>query len=141
MKEYRVTEKQLEKLGLYLEELSGVHKDMMGDDGCVNLRDLEDAKGKLNETIRDLGFLVEDIENQPLETRKEQKTLFEVVGRSVSPIATCPWFSKYSDAFRAAGYRQPNSQCPRSNTSGILLSCEDCWRRPAEPLEGSNHAR
>ena len=67
MTEYRVTEKQLEKLSLCLEELSGVHKDMMGDDGCVNLRDLEDAKGKLNETIRDLGFLVEDIEGQEME--------------------------------------------------------------------------
>ena len=67
MKEYRVTEKKLEKLSLYLEELSGVHKDMMGDNGCVNLRDLEDAKGKLNETIRDLGFLVEDIEGQEVE--------------------------------------------------------------------------
>ena len=140
MKKYKVTEKQLEKLNLCLDELSGVHKDMMGDDGCVNLRDLEDAKKKLNETIRELKFLAEDIENQPLETRKEQKTLFEVVGRSVSPIATCPWFSKYSDAFRAAGYRQPNSQCPRSNTSGFLLSCEDCWRRPAEPME-DDHAR
>ena len=67
MKEYRVTEKKLEKLSLYLEELSGVHKDMMGDNGCVNLRDLEDAKVKLNETIRDLGFLVEDIEGQEVE--------------------------------------------------------------------------
>ena len=67
MKEYRINEKQLEKLGLYLEELSGVHKDMMGDDGCVNLRDLEDARGKLSETIRELGYLVEDIENQSLE--------------------------------------------------------------------------
>ena len=67
MKEYRINEKQLEKLSLYLEELSGVHKDMMGDDGCVNLRDLEDAKGKLNETIRELKYLAEDIEGQPLE--------------------------------------------------------------------------
>ena len=70
MKTYKVTEKQLEKLSLYLEELSRVHKDMMGDDGCVNLRDLENAKGKLNETIRDLGFLVEDIEAEsPEDTR------------------------------------------------------------------------
>ena len=67
MKEYRVTEKQLEKLSLYLEELSGIHKDMMGDDGCVNLRDLEDAKVKLNETIRELKFLAEDIEGQEAE--------------------------------------------------------------------------
>lgn len=67
MKEYRINEKQLEKLSLCLEELSGIHKDMMGDNGCVNLRDLEDAKGKLHETIRDLGFLVEDIEGQEVE--------------------------------------------------------------------------
>lgn len=64
MTEYRVTEKQLEKLSLYLEELSGVHKDMGDYDICVNPLDLEDAKKKLNETIRDLGFLVEDIEGQ-----------------------------------------------------------------------------
>ena len=136
MKEYRINEKQLEKLSLYLEELSGVHKDMMGDDGCVNLRDLEDAKGKLNETIRDLGFLVEDIEGQPLETRKEHKTLFEVVGRSVRPSATCPWFSKYSDAFRAAGYKQPAPKCPR-DADGYIMLCPECWERPAEPLEDS----
>ena len=136
MKEYKVTEKQLEKLSLYLEELSGVHKDMMGDDGCVNLRDLEDARGKLSETIRELGFLVEDIEGQPLETHKGQKTLLEVVGMSVRPSTMCPWFSKYSDAFRAARYRQPSSSCPH-----IYLSCEECWNRPAEPLEDADHAR
>ena len=67
MKEYRVTEKQLEKLSLYLEELSGVHNDMGDYDICVNLLDLEDAKKKLNETIRELKFLAEDIEAQPLE--------------------------------------------------------------------------
>lgn len=67
MKEYSITEQQLEKLNLCLDELSGVHKDMMGDDGCVNPRDLEDTKKKLNETIRELKFLAEDIENQPLE--------------------------------------------------------------------------
>ena len=66
MKEYRINEKQLEKLSLYLEELSGVHKDMMGDDGCVNLRDLEDAKGKLNEIIQELKYFVEDIEGQEM---------------------------------------------------------------------------
>ena len=67
MKEYRVSEKQLEKLSLYLEELSGVHKDMGGYDICVNPRDLEDAKGKLNETIQELKYLVEDIEGQEAE--------------------------------------------------------------------------
>ena len=136
MKEYRINEKQLEKLSLYLEELSGVHKDMMGDDGCVNLRDLEDAKKKLNETIRELKFLAEDIETQPLETHKEQKTLLEVVGMSVRPSTMCPWFSKYSDAFRAARYRQPSSSCPH-----IYLSCEECWNRPAQPLKDADHAR
>ena len=67
MKEYRINEKQLEKLSLCLEELSGIHKDMMGDDGCVNLRDLEDAKGKLNEIIQELKYFVEDIEGQEME--------------------------------------------------------------------------
>ena len=66
MKEYRINEKQLEKLSLYLEELSGIHENMGNYDICVNPLDLEDAKKKLNETIRELKYLVEDIENQPL---------------------------------------------------------------------------
>ena len=136
MKEYKVTEKQLEKLYMNLDELSGLHNDMGDYDICVNPLDLEDAKKKLNETIRELKFLAEDIENQPLETRKEQKTLLEVVGMSVRPSTKCPWFSKYSDAFRAARYRQPSSLCPH-----IYLSCEECWNRPAEPLEDADHAR
>lgn len=67
MKEYRVTEKQLEKLNLYLEELSGIHEDMGNYDICVTPRDLDDARGKLSETIRELGYLVEDIEGQEAE--------------------------------------------------------------------------
>ena len=67
MKEYRVTEKQLEKLSLYLEELSGIHENMGNYDICVNPLDLEDTKKKLNETIRELKYLVEDIEAEPLE--------------------------------------------------------------------------
>lgn len=67
MKEYRINEKQLEKLSLYLEELSGIHENMGNYDICVNPRDLDDAKKKLNETIRELKFLAEDIEAQPLE--------------------------------------------------------------------------
>ena len=62
MKEYRINEKQLEKLSLYLEELSGIHENMGNYDICVNPRDLDDARGKLSETIRELGYLVEDIE-------------------------------------------------------------------------------
>lgn len=164
MKEYRINEKQLEllkkisesqALGALKEAIKSADEmstylEMNAD--CAEERDLyesyletwDGAHEQLRmiaDNARELKYLVEDIENQPLETRKEQKTLFEVVGRSVSPIATCPWFSKYSDAFRAAGYRQPNSQCPRSNTSGFLLSCEDCWRRSAEPLEDADHAR
>ena len=142
MKEYRVTEKQLEKLSLYLEELSGVHKDMMGDDGCVNLRDLDDARGKLNETIRELGYLVEDIENQPLETRKGQKTLLEVIGTSVIAAIPggCPGCTRYSEAFRTAGYKQPDANCPRG-ADGYIMLCSECWERPAEPLEDGDHAR
>lgn len=64
MKEYRVTEKQLEKLYMNLEELGGLHKDMGDYDICVNPRDLEDTRGKLNETIQKLKYLVEDIEGQ-----------------------------------------------------------------------------
>lgn len=67
MKEYRINEKQLEKLSLYLEELSGIHENMGNYDICVNPRDLDDARGKLSETIRELGYLVEDIEAEPLE--------------------------------------------------------------------------
>lgn len=36
MKEYRVTEKQLEKLYMNLEELGRLHKDMGDYDICVN---------------------------------------------------------------------------------------------------------
>ena len=142
MKTYKVTEKQLEKLNLCLDELSGIHKDMMGDDGCVNLRDLEDAKKKLNETIRELKFLVEDIENQPLEMRKEQKTLLEVIGTSVIAATPggCPGCTRYSEAFRAAGYKQPDANCPR-DADGYIMVCTECWERPAEPLEDADHAR
>lgn len=136
MRAYKVTEKQLEKLYMNLDELSGLHNNMGDYDICVNPLDLEDAKKKLNETIRELKFLAEDIEAQPLETHKEQKTLLEVVGMSVRPSTMCPWFSKYSDAFRVARYRQPSSSCPH-----IYLSCEECWNRPAEPLEDADHAR
>ena len=140
MKEYRVTEKQLEKLGLYLEELSGVHKDMMGDDGCVNLRDLENVKGKLNETIRDLGFLVEDIEGQEVEAGKRPVTLLEAVGASAVISELCPGWSQLENTFEVAGYKQPDSACP-CGADGNQLSCSDCWNRLAEPLEGSDHAR
>ena len=164
MRTYKITEKQLEKLKTITEKLKidglkaaiksademstylEMHAETPEEKGLYEsyLETWDNSHMQLEdmaENARELKFLVEDIENQLLAPRKEQKTLFEVVGRSVSPIATCPWFSKYSDAFRAAGYRQPNSQCPRSNTSGFLLSCEDCWRRPAEPLEDADHAR
>ena len=136
MKEYRVTEKQLEKLSLYLEELSRVHKDMMGDDGCVNLRDLEDAKGKLNETIRTLGYLVEDIEGQEAETGKRPMTLLEAVGASAVISELCPGWSQLENTFEVAGYKRPDSACPRG-ADGNRLFCSDCWNRPAEPLEDS----
>ena len=86
MTEYRVTEKQLEKLSLYLEELSGVHKDMMGDDGCVNLRDLEDARGKLNEIIQELKYFVEDIEGQEVEDKANISDIVQA-GKSIQAIA------------------------------------------------------
>ena len=140
MKEYRVTEKQLEKLSLYLEELSRVHKDMMGDNGCVNLRDLEDAKKKLNETIRELKYLVEDIEGQEAETAKRPMTLLEAVGASAVISELCPGWCLFENTFEVAGYKQPDSACPRG-ADGNRLSCSDCWNRPAEPLEGSDHAR
>ena len=73
MKTYKVTEKQLEKLNLCLDELSGIHKDMGDYDICVNPLDIEDAKKKLNETIRELKFLTEDIENQPLEDSEDAR--------------------------------------------------------------------
>ena len=66
MKEYSITEQQLEKLYMNLDELSGLHNDMGDYDICVNPLDLEDAKKKLNETIRELKYLVEDIEGQEM---------------------------------------------------------------------------
>lgn len=76
MKEYKVTEKQLEKLYMNLDELSGLHNDMGNYDICVNPLDLEDAKKKLNETIRELKFLAEDIEAQPLEDTSIDKASY-----------------------------------------------------------------
>ena len=112
-------------------------------DICVNPLDLEDAKKKLNETIRELNFLVEDIEGQPLETRKEQKTLLEVIGDSVlaETYGGCPSQDIYSKAFRIAGYKQPkNAGCPL-DADGYVMTCTECWRRPAEPVEDDDHAR
>lgn len=140
MTEYRVTEKQLEKLSLYLEELSGIHEDMGNYDICVNPRDLENTKGKLSETIRELKYLIEDIEGQGVETGKRPVTLLEVVGASFIAIGECPWEIRFSDVFGTAGYKQPDTNCPRG-ADGNHLSCTDCWKRPAEPLEESDHAR
>lgn len=140
MKEYRVTEKQLEKLYMNLEELDRLHKDMGDYDICVNPRDLEDTRGKLNETIRDLGFLVEDIEGQEAEG-KRPVTLLEAVGASAVISELCPGWCLFEDAFRAAGYKQPDSAfsaCPRG-ADGNRLSCSDCWNRPAEPLEDARN--
>ena len=67
MKTYKVTEQQLERIYINLDDLSGVYKEIMSEDGCVNLKKLERAKGYLGEAIRALKYLIEDIENQPLE--------------------------------------------------------------------------
>lgn len=67
MKTYKVTEQQLERIYINLDDLSGVYKEIMSEDGCVNLKKLERAKGYLGEAIRALKYLAEDIENQPLE--------------------------------------------------------------------------
>lgn len=67
MKEYRVTAQQLERIHINLDDLSGVYKEIMSDDGCVNLKKLERAKECLGETICALKYLAEDIENQPVE--------------------------------------------------------------------------
>ena len=136
MKEYRVTAQQLERIHINLDDLSGVYKEMMSEDGCVNLKKLERAKECLGETIRALKYLTEDIENQPIEQHEKQKTLIEVVSTFVVGEGGCPGYPEYSEAFRTTGYKQPEKRCPRDE-EGNVFSCTSCWLRPAEPVEES----
>ena len=139
MKTYKVTEQQLERIYINLDDLSGVYKEIMSEDGCVNLKKLERAKGYLGEAIRALKYLVEDIEGQEAEG-KRPVTLLEAVGVSAVISALCPGGCQLKNTFKVAGYKQPDSACPRG-ADGNHLSCTDCWKRPAEPLEDSAHAR
>ena len=165
MKEYKVTEKQLEKLKTIIEKLKiddlkaaiksadamstylEMHAETPEEKGLYEsyLETWDNSHMQLEdiaENARELKFLAEDIENQPLETRKEQKTLLEVIGTSVIAAypGGCPGCTRYREAFRAAGYKQPDANCPRG-ADGYIMLCSECWERPAEPLEDFAHAR
>lgn len=92
------------------------------------------------ENARELKYLVEDIEGQEAETAKRPMTLLEAVGASAVVSELCPGWCLFENTFEVAGYKRPDSACPRG-ADGNRLSCSDCWNRPAEPLEGSDHAR
>ena len=161
MKEYKVTEKQLESLKKLCDIFSFRSCECLLDEflgkGFTEADSAEEflttlcnewvndsAKEleRLAEIRHDLKYLVEDIENQPLAPRKEQKTLIEVVGvmAGAANMGGCPGHSEYSEAFRATGYKQPDANCP-CGADGHIMTCTDCWRRPAEPLEDEDHAR
>ena len=165
MRTYKITEKQLEKLKTITEKLKiddlkaaiksademstylEMHAETPEEKGLYEsyLETWDNSHMQLEdiaENARELKFLAEDIENQPLAPRKEQKTLIEVVGvmAGAANMGGCPGHSEYSEAFRATGYKQPDANCPRG-ADGHIMTCTDCWKRPAEPLEDADHAR
>ena len=127
MKEYRVTEKQLKKLKSIHDYYEDILLDYPSDAGFYR-------------NNNEFKYLVEDIEGQEVETGKRPMTLLEAVGASAVINALCPGGFQLENAFRAAGYKQPDSACPRGS-DGNHLSCSDCWNRLAEPLEDADHAR
>ena len=161
MKEYKVTEKQLEKLKTIIEKLKigdlkaaiksadamstylEMHAETPEEKGlyesyletCDNSHmQLED----ISEDARELKFLVEDIEGQEVEG-KRPVTLLEAVGASVVISGECLGSIKHADVFRKAGYKQPDISCPQGADRNYL-TCSDCWNLAAEPLE-DDHAR
>ena len=165
MRTYKITEKQLEKLKTITEKLKidGLKAAIKSADAMSTYLEMHaetpEEKGlyesyletwdnshmqleDIAENARELKYIVEDIEAQPVEPRKERKTLFEIIGMEVIaayPVG-CPGSARYSEAFRAAGYKQPDANCPQ-DADGYVMVCTNCWRRPAEPLEDDDHAR
>ena len=138
MKEYRVTEKQLNQIKDMLDYMREASQEIADGEG-INIANFERDMTALNEKCRELAYLVEDIEGQEAEG-KRPVTLLEAVGVSAVISALCPGGCQLKNTFKVAGYKQPDSACPRG-ADGNHLSCTDCWKRPAEPLEDSDHAR
>lgn len=163
MRTYKITEKQLEKLKTITEKLKidglkaaiksademstylEMHAETPEEKGLYEsyLETWDNSHMQLEdiaENARELKYIVEDIEEQPVEARKE-KTFLEVIGAEiVEDEGTCPSDIKYSNAFRTAGYKQPDPKCPR-DADDHVIGCVECWERPAEPLEDADHAR
>ena len=147
MKAYKVTEKQLEKLKTITEKLKidGLKAAIKSADEMSTYLEMHaetpEEKGLYESYLETWdNSHIEDIENQPLEARKE-KTFLEVIGAEiVEDEGTCPSDIKYSNAFRTAGYKQPDPKCPR-DADGYVIGCVECWERPAQPLGDSDHAR
>lgn len=163
MKEYRITEKQLETLRTIIEKLKigdlkaaiksadamstylEMHAETPEEKGLYEsyLETWDNSHMQLEdiaENAREMKYLVEDIEGQKVETGKRPVTLLEAVGASAVISELCPGWSQLKNTFEVAGYKQPDSACP-SGADGNHLSCSDCWNRLAEPLEDSDHAR
>lgn len=139
MKEYRVTEKQLNQIKDMLDYMREASQEIADGEG-INIANFERGMTALNEKCRELAYLVEDIEGQEVEAVKRPVTLLEAVGVSAVISALCPGWCQLKNTFEVAGYKQPDLACPRG-ADGDHLSCSDCWNRLAEPLEESDHAR
>ena len=138
MTEYRVTEKQLNQIKDVLDYMREASQEIADGEG-INIANFERGMIALNEKCRELAYLVKDIEGQEAE-RKRPMTLLEAVGVSAVISALCPGGCQLKNTFDVAGYKQPDSACPRG-ADGNHLSCSDCWNRLAEPLEDADHAR
>lgn len=63
MKEYKVTEKQLDALKKHAETIDNASQAFY-EDGGVNIKNFELAMAAWKETSREIGYLLEDIEGQ-----------------------------------------------------------------------------
>lgn len=66
MKEYRVTEKQLNQIKDMLDYMREASQEIADGEG-INIANFERGMTALNEKCRELAYLVKDIEAEPLE--------------------------------------------------------------------------
>lgn len=90
--------------------------------------ELDDRPGTLNPSRRLL----------PGPEAEQPKTLLDVVRMTMPHVNAvddgCPWTSKYAEAFRSAGYKQPESFDCIADDGTDIIGCKACWSRPAEKL-------
>lgn len=84
-------------------------------------------------------FLLEFSKTHPeLDDRPIPKTLLDVVRATLPNVSTtgdgCPNRPDYTEAFRRAGYKQPDRLFCEGIDDPFVISCEACWNRPAEKL-------